>query len=74
MSADWYFLKSGLFYRNKKIGPICEMELLKRIEKGEVNPDTQLFSDSKTRGHWVAMRNIKPAFTHWKQTHPDPLA
>jgi hypothetical protein len=47
------------------------MELLKRIERGEVNPDTQLFSDSKTRGHWVAMREIKPAYKHWKQSHPE---
>ncbi len=74
MSADWYFLKSGLFFRHKKIGPICEMELLKRIEKGEVNPDTPLFSDSKTRGHWIAMREIKPAYKHWKQSHPDAMA
>lgn len=74
MSADWYFLKSGFFYKHKKIGPICELELLKRIEKGEVMPDTPLYSDSKTRGHWVAMRDIKPAFKHWKQTHPDSVA
>ncbi|MFO0943519.1 MAG: DUF4339 domain-containing protein [Pirellulales bacterium] len=74
MSADWYFLKSGFFYRHKKIGPICETELLKRIEKGEVMPDTPLFSDSKTRGHWVPMRDIKPAYKHWQQTHPDAAA
>ncbi len=72
MSADWYFLRHGsFFHRRKRIGPITEQNLLVRIEKGEVTPDTLLSSTSKTRGHWVAMREIKPAIQHWKQHHPD---
>ena len=74
MSADWYFMKSGLFYRRKRIGPICEMELLKRIEKGELNPETLMCSTSKTHGHWMPMRDIKPAIAHWKKSHPDAAA
>ncbi len=71
MSADWYFLKSGFFFRNKRIGPICETELLQRIEKGDLHPDTLMSSTSKTHGHWMPMREIKPAIKHWKKTHPD---
>ncbi|QDV21973.1 DUF4339 domain-containing protein [Aureliella helgolandensis] len=71
MSADWYFLQSGFFYKHKRVGPINENELLQRIEKGHVNPDTLLSSTSKTHGHWIAMREIKPAIRHWKQCHPD---
>lgn len=72
MSADWYFVKhGGFFHRQKKIGPICEMELLARIEKGEIAPDTMMSSTSKTHGHWLAMREIKPAYKHWKQLHPN---
>lgn len=71
MSADWYFLSKGFFYRHKRVGPICERELLIRIGKGEIDPDTLLSSTSKTRGRWIAMREIKPAIKHWKNTHPD---
>lgn len=74
MSADWYFMKSGFFYRHKKVGPICEMELLARIAKGEIHPDTLMSSTSKTHGHWVAMREIRPAMKCWKETHPDAAA
>ncbi|MCA9194953.1 MAG: hypothetical protein KDB03_24445 [Planctomycetales bacterium] len=75
MSADWYFMKSGfLFRRQRRVGPICEMELLTRIEKGEVTPDTMMSSTSKTHGHWIAMREIKPAIKHWNSTHPDAAA
>jgi hypothetical protein len=70
MSADWYFIKTGFFHRQKRIGPVCEMELLARIEKGEIAPGTLMSSTSKTHGHWLAMREIKPAYKHWKQTHP----
>lgn len=71
MSADWYFMQSSFFHRHKRVGPICERELLVRIEKGHVRPETMLSSTSKTKGHWIAMREIKPAIRHWKQTHPD---
>ena len=71
MSADWYFMKSGFFVKHKKVGPINETDLLVRIEKGEMNPETLLSSTSKTKGHWVHMKEIKPAIKHWKTHHPD---
>lgn len=71
MSADWYFVKTGFFIKHKRIGPISEQDLLKRIERGEVHPDTMLSSTSKTRGHWIPMREIKPAISHWRKHHPD---
>ncbi|GIX00871.1 MAG: hypothetical protein KatS3mg111_4203 [Pirellulaceae bacterium] len=74
MSADWYYIKSRFFGRHKRVGPISELELMKLIEKGEVRPDTLLSSTSKTHGHWVAMRDIKPAIKHWKKHHPDAAA
>jgi hypothetical protein len=70
MSADWYFIKKGFFHRQKRIGPVCEMELLTRISKGDIAPDTLLSSTTKTHGKWLAMRNVKPAYQHWKETHP----
>ncbi len=71
MSADWFYMKNGFFHRQKRVGPVCERELLAKIEHGEVKPETLLSSTSKTHGHWVAMREIKPAIRHWKQHHPD---
>jgi hypothetical protein len=71
MSADWYFMSSGFCFRHKKIGPICERELLLRIEKGQIHPDTLMSSTSKTHGHWMPMREIKPAMNHWQQQHPN---
>lgn len=71
MSADWYFLKAGFFNRRKRVGPICERELLTRIDKGELDPDTLMSSTSKTHGHWIPMRKVKPAMQRWKDKHPD---
>ncbi|MFK7735612.1 MAG: DUF4339 domain-containing protein [Pirellulaceae bacterium] len=71
MSADWYFIKKSRFFRTKKrVGPLSEQKLLVRIETGEVQPDTLLSSKLKTKGHWVAMKTIKPAINHWKSHHP----
>ena len=71
MSADWYFIKRGFFNRQKRVGPICELDLLKLIEKGDVIPDTMLSSESKTKGKWMPMKEIRPAIKHYKQTHPN---
>ncbi|MFN3189641.1 MAG: DUF4339 domain-containing protein [Aureliella sp.] len=72
MSADWYFIRKGSFFRRRsRVGPLSEQSLLVRIEKGEVTPDTMLSSEMKTHGHWVAMQTIKPAIAHWKKHHPD---
>lgn len=74
MSADWFFLKHGWFYRwfhrGKKIGPIDEHDLLLRIDRGEILPDTLIQSQLKTRGRWVRMDKVRPAFNHWKERHP----
>ncbi|MFO1065903.1 MAG: DUF4339 domain-containing protein [Pirellulales bacterium] len=71
MSADWYYMKTGFFGSHKAVGPICETEMLDRIGKGEVAPATMISSTSKTHGHWLAMREIRPAYKHWQKTHPN---
>jgi len=70
MSADWYFMKRGFFSKKKPFGPINERDLMLRIEKGEVRPETMISSTTKTHGHWLEMKEVKPAITHWKSTHP----
>jgi hypothetical protein len=69
MSVDWYFMKKGFFGTHKTVGPISEVELCKKIEKGEVTPETLLSSTSKTHGHWLRMREIRVAMKHWDKTH-----
>ena len=51
MSADWYFMKKGFFGGSKTVGPIAESDFLKRIQKGEIAPETMVSSTSKTHGH-----------------------
>ena len=70
MSADWYFMKSGWFGRSSRVGPITDSELLVKIEKGEISPDTLMQSDTKTKGRWVKMTNVPPAMVKWQQLHP----
>ena len=70
MSADWYFMKTGFFGGHKAVGPITETQMLELIGKGEVAPATMVSSTSKTHGHWLPMREIRPAFKHYQQTHP----
>ena len=70
MSADWYFMKTGFFGGHKTVGPITEIEMLERIAKGQVEPATMISSTSKTHGHWLPMREVRPAFKHYQQTHP----
>lgn len=73
MSADWYFMKKSFFGGSKAVGPICETEMLTRIGKGEVAPNTMVSSTSKTHGHWLEMKEIKPAYKHWQATHPKSI-
>lgn len=70
MSADWYFLKTGFFGGHKTVGPISEVDLCKKIEKGIVNPETMVSSTSKTHGHWCRMKEIRVAMKQWEKTHP----
>lgn len=68
MSADWYFIKKG-FFSSSHIGPINETELLQRIEKGEIQPRTMLCSKTKTKGQWVQMHKVAPAYAKWQAIH-----
>jgi len=70
MSADWYFLKTGFFGGNKKVGPISEVDLREKIAKGIVQPETMLSSTTKTHGQWCRMKEIRVAMKLWEKTHP----
>lgn len=70
MSADWYFMKRGFFGSSKTVGPITDSDLLKKIEKGEIVPETMVSSSTKTHGHWMHVKDIRAAFQHWKKSHP----
>ena len=52
MSADWYFMKKSFFGGSKTVGPIAESDFVKKIQKGEIAPETMVSSTSKTHGHW----------------------
>ena len=69
MASGWYYMASG-WIRKGRVGPISESELLMRIDKGKISPDT-LLQSSKTKGKWVPMNSIGPAMKRWKQLHPD---
>lgn len=69
MSADWYFMKTGIFGGHKAVGPITEKDLCEKIERGIVKPETMLSSTSKTHGHWMKMKDIHVAMRHWQKTH-----
>lgn len=71
MSADWYYLRHGWFHKGKKIGPIDEHDFLIRIDKGEIQPDTLVQSEMKTKGRWIRMEKVQPALLRWQKTHPD---
>lgn len=71
MSADWYYLRHGWFHKGKKIGPIDEHDFLIRIDKGEIQPDTLVQSEMKTKGRWIRMGKVQPALLRWQKTHPD---
>jgi hypothetical protein len=70
MSADWYFLGKGFFGQRKTVGPISDVDLVAKIEKGVVTPETMVSSASKTHGKWIRMKEIRAAKQHWDLTHP----
>jgi len=66
MSADWFYIGRGGFFRRKKaIGPVTEAEILARIGAGEIVPETLVRSEQKTRNRWVAMQKVAPAYDHF---------
>ena len=71
MSADWYYLRHGWFHKGKKIGPIDEHDFLIRIDKGEIQPDTLVQSEVKTKGRWIKMEAVGAALQRWRKTHPE---
>ena len=71
MSADWYYLRHGWFHKGKKIGPIDEHDFLIRIDKGEIQPDTLVQSEVKTKGRWIKMETVGAALQRWRKTHPE---
>lgn len=70
MSADWFFMKTGFLGGHKAVGPISETQILEHISSGDVVPTTMVSSTSKTHGHWVPMKDIRPAYKHYCETHP----
>jgi len=67
MSVDWFYIgRGGFFRRRKSIGPLSENEILARIDSGEITPETLLRSVKKTRDRWVTMKEVGPAYDHFK--------
>jgi hypothetical protein len=70
MSAEWFYMASGWLRKAKRVGPISESELLARIDKGQIEPET-LVQSPKTRNKWVHMYKVGPAMDRWKKAHPE---
>ncbi|TWT93333.1 DUF4339 domain-containing protein [Stieleria varia] len=70
MTADWFYMGTGWLRKSRRVGPISEADLLHRIDKGQIEPDT-LVQSSKTRGKWVKMEKVGPAMKRWLAAHPD---
>ncbi len=70
MSADWFYMSTGFFGGHKTVGPISEIDLMKKIETGKVTPETMVSSTSKTHGHWMKMKEIRAAKKIWDKSHP----
>ena len=66
MAVEWYYLKSGWF-KSTKVGPVSESTFLKSIDAGEIDPQTLILCESKTRGHWVRMDKVAPAMKRWEK-------
>jgi len=72
MSTQWFFMSSGWLRKARRVGPISEADLLLRIDKGEIEPET-LIQSVKTRNKWVPMNRVGPAIARWKKNHTQPL-
>ncbi len=59
MSADWYFMKKKFFGGAKTVGPIAESVFVKKIQNGEIAPETMVSSTSKTHGRWLHLKDIR---------------
>ncbi|KAA5539934.1 DUF4339 domain-containing protein [Roseiconus nitratireducens] len=63
-------MTSGWLRKSHRVGPISEADLLERIEKGQIAPET-LVQSSKTRNKWIPMNKVGPAMAAWKRSHPE---
>lgn len=72
MSADWFYMASGWLRKARRVGPISEADLLARIDKGEISPET-LVQSVKTRNKWVPMNKVGPAMDRWRKAHADEV-
>ncbi len=70
MATKWFYMASGWLRKSRRVGPISEADLLKRIDKGQIAPET-LVQSSKTRNRWVRMEKVGPAMAHWRKMHPE---
>lgn len=70
MSAGWYYMTTGWLRKGRRVGPITESDLLMRIDRGKIAPETLLQSE-KTRGKWVPMSSVGPAMKRWLKSHPE---
>ena len=55
--TSWNYMKSGAI-RDENVGPIDTETLAKRIERGEIKPETMVCSPEKTHGEWIEMRRF----------------
>ena len=70
MSAGWYYMTTGWLRKGRRVGPISESDLLKRIDQGKIAPET-LLQSTKTKGKWVPMKSVGPAMSRWIRLNPD---
>ncbi len=73
MSASWFYMATGWLRKARRVGPITEQDLLARIDKGQIEPDT-LVQSVKTKNRWVPMSKVGPAMKHWQKIHPEKAA
>lgn len=52
--SDWYYRKSGAI-RDETIGPIDTDTLARRLQRGEISPETLVSSPEKTSSKWVTI-------------------
>ena len=72
MSTNWFYMASGWLRKSRRIGPISESDLLERIDKGVIAPET-LVQSPKTRNKWIPMSKVGPAMARWKKSHSESV-
>lgn len=69
MGTGWYYMGTSWLRKTRRVGPISEAQLLERIDRGKIEPET-LVQSSKTKNKWVPMSKIGPAMKRWQKLHP----